>query len=92
MKLDIRQDGERHGDTLSELTRYLGLGDYNAWSEADKQAFLLQELNSKRPLIPTLWQPSTEVQEVLDTCKVVAETDPEALGIYIISIDRKSVV
>jgi len=90
VKLDIRQDGERHGDTLSELTRYLGLGDYNAWSEADKQAFLLQELNSKRPLIPASWKPSADVQEVLDTCKVVAETDPEALGIYIISMARQA--
>lgn len=90
VKLDIRQDGERHGDTLSELTRYLGIGDYNAWSEEDKQAFLLQELNSKRPLIPTAWEPSADVQEVLDTCKVVAETDPEALGIYIISMAREA--
>ena len=89
VKLDIRQDGERHGDALSELTRYLGMGDYNAWSEADKQAFLLQELNNKRPLIPACWQPSAEVQEVLDTCKVVAQTDPQALGIYIISMARK---
>ncbi|MDN2665040.1 phosphoenolpyruvate carboxylase [Psychromonas sp. 14N.309.X.WAT.B.A12] len=90
VKLDIRQDGERHGDTLSELTRYLGIGDYNAWSEEDKQAFLLQELNSKRPLIPTAWEPSADVQEVLDTCKVVAQTDPEALGIYIISMAREA--
>ncbi|WP_413691569.1 phosphoenolpyruvate carboxylase [Psychromonas sp. KJ10-2] len=90
VKLDIRQDGERHGDTLSELTRYLGIGDYNAWSEEDKQAFLLQELNSKRPLIPTAWEPSAEVQEVLDTCRVVAQTDPEALGIYIISMAREA--
>jgi len=90
VKLDIRQDGERHGDTLSELTRYLGLGDYNAWNEADKQAFLLQELNSKRPLIPACWKPSAEVQEVLDTCKVVAQTDPQALGIYIISMARQA--
>ena len=90
VKLDIRQDGERHGDALSELTRYLGLGDYNAWNEADKQAFLLQELNSKRPLIPATWQPSAEVQEVLDTCKVVAQTDPQALGIYIISMARQA--
>ena len=90
VKLDIRQDGERHGDTLSELTRYLGIGDYNAWSEEDKQAFLLQELNSKRPLIPAAWEPSAEVQEVLDTCKVVAQTDPEALGIYIISMAREA--
>ncbi|TEW54228.1 phosphoenolpyruvate carboxylase [Psychromonas sp. RZ22] len=90
VKLDIRQDGERHGDTLSELTRYLGIGDYNAWNEEDKQAFLLQELNSKRPLIPTNWAPSAEVQEVLDTCKVVAATDPQALGIYIISMARQA--
>ncbi|PKF60901.1 phosphoenolpyruvate carboxylase [Psychromonas sp. psych-6C06] len=90
VKLDIRQDGERHGDTLSELTRYLGLGDYNAWSEPDKQAFLLQELNSKRPLIPASWAPSAEVQEVLDTCRVVAKTDPQALGIYIISMAREA--
>ena len=90
VKLDIRQDGERHGDTLSELTRYLGLGDYNAWNEADKQAFLLQELNSKRPLIPAAWQPSADVQEVLDTCKVVSQTDPQALGIYIISMARQA--
>jgi len=90
VKLDIRQDGERHGNTLSELTRYLGLGDYNAWSESDKQAFLLQELNSKRPLIPASWQPSAEVQEVLDTCRVIAKTDPQALGIYIISMARQA--
>ncbi|WP_354622616.1 phosphoenolpyruvate carboxylase [Psychromonas sp. MME2] len=90
VKLDIRQDGERHGNTLAELTRYLGLGDYNAWSEADKQAFLLQELNSKRPLIPASWQPSAEVQEVLDTCKVIAQTDQQALGIYIISMARQA--
>lgn len=90
LKLDIRQDAERHGNTLSELTRYLGIGDYNAWNEEDKQAFLLQELNSKRPLFPAQWNPSAEVQEVLDTCKVIAQTDPEALGIYIISMARQA--
>jgi len=90
VKLDIRQDGERHGDVLSELTRYFGIGDYNAWTEEDKQAFLLKELNSKRPLIPANWVPSKDVQEVLETCEVVAQTDPEALGIYIISMARQA--
>ncbi|KPU83201.1 phosphoenolpyruvate carboxylase [Psychromonas sp. PRT-SC03] len=90
VKLDIRQDGERHGDTLSELTTYLGLGDYNTWSESEKQRFLLNELKSKRPLIPSEWKPSKEAQEVLDTCKVIAKTDPQALGIYIISMARQA--
>ncbi|WP_350542063.1 phosphoenolpyruvate carboxylase, partial [Psychrobacter sp. CAL495-MNA-CIBAN-0180] len=65
-KLDVRQDSSRHSDVFSELTRYLGLGDYNQWQEQDKQAFLLTELNSRRPLIPKHWQPSPDVQEVLD--------------------------
>lgn len=90
LKLDIRQDGERHGQAIAELTRYLGLGDYGQWNEEDKQAFLLTELNSRRPLLPPDWQPSDETQEVLDTCRVIAETDPGAFGIYIISMARQA--
>jgi phosphoenolpyruvate carboxylase len=85
----IRQDSDRHSDVFSELTRYLGIGDYSEWSEQDKQAFLLRELNSKRPLIPRNWQPSDEVKEVLASCQVVAQQNQEALGIYIISMARK---
>ncbi|EDM65177.1 phosphoenolpyruvate carboxylase [Moritella sp. PE36] len=90
VKLDIRQDSDRHTDVIAEVTRYLGLGDYAQWSEQDKQAFLLQELNNKRPLIPQCWQPSADVKEVLDTFRTVAKQDPESLGIYIISMARKA--
>ena len=90
VKLDIRQDSDRHTDVIAEVTRYLGLGDYGQWNEQDKQSFLLQELNSKRPLFPLCWQPSAEVKEVLDTCKTIAKQDPESLGIYIISMARKA--
>ncbi|AEX99955.1 phosphoenolpyruvate carboxylase [Oceanimonas sp. GK1] len=86
LKLDIRQDGERHTQALAEITRYLGLGDYAEWSEADKQAFLLNELNSRRPLLPRQWQPSADTQEVLDTCGVIARHPRDAFGIYIISM------
>ena len=47
---DVRQDSARHTEVLSELTTYLGLGDYAGWDEAARQAFLLRELGSKRPL------------------------------------------
>ncbi|WP_418135417.1 phosphoenolpyruvate carboxylase [Oceanimonas smirnovii] len=86
LKLDIRQDGERHAQALAELTRYLGLGDYGEWSEADKQAFLLNELNSRRPLLPRQWQPSADTQETLDTCRVISRHPQDAFGIYIISM------
>lgn len=87
---DIRQDSARHTGVLSELTTYLGLGDYAAWDEGTRQAFLLQELASRRPLIPPHWEPSAEVREVLDTCAVIAEQPAGALGAYVISMARQS--
>ena len=89
VKLDIRQDSERHQDVMSELTRYLGLGDFASWSEQERQEFLLKELESKRPLVPFNWSCSDEVQEVLDTCRIVAQQPESALGCYIISMASK---
>ncbi|TNC81331.1 MAG: phosphoenolpyruvate carboxylase [Oleiphilus sp.] len=86
VKLDIRQDSERHQDVMSELTRYLGLGDFASWSEQEKQSFLLAELEGRRPLIPFDWDCSEEVREVLDTCKVIARQPESALGSYVISM------
>ncbi|EGU33201.1 phosphoenolpyruvate carboxylase [Vibrio sp. N418] len=88
VRLDIRQESTRHSDVLSELTRYLGIGDYDHWSEQDKVAFLTQELSSKRPLLPRDWQPSEAVKEVLDTCKIIAAQPRDAFGAYVISMAR----
>ncbi|WP_207063887.1 phosphoenolpyruvate carboxylase [Motiliproteus sp. SC1-56] len=86
VRLDIRQNAERHTQVFDELTRYYGLGSYAEWSENDKQAFLLRELNDKRPLFPRRWTPSEEAQEVLDTCEIIAHQSREALGTYVISM------
>ena len=88
VRLDIRQESTRHSNVISELTRYLGLGDYDQWSEQDKVAFLVRELSSKRPLLPRDWAPSDEVKEVIDTCKAIADQPREALGAYVISMAR----
>jgi phosphoenolpyruvate carboxylase len=89
LRLDIRQDASRHSDVIAELTRYLGMGDYNHWDENEKQAFLLRELTSKRPLIPVNWQPSDDVAEVIRTCALVAQQPVNALGSYVISMASK---
>lgn len=86
VKLDVRQDSERHQDVMSELTRYLGMGDLATWDESEKQAFLLAELEGKRPLIPFDWECSAPVREVLETCKVIARQPASALGSYVISM------
>nr|WP_208764192.1 phosphoenolpyruvate carboxylase [Shewanella aestuarii] len=89
LRLDIRQDATRHSDVIAELTRYLGMGDYNHWDENEKQAFLLRELTSRRPLIPANWQPSADVAEVVKTCALIATQPKNALGSYVISMAGK---
>ncbi len=52
VRLDIRQNSERHAQVFEELTQYYEQGSYLSWDEAQKQAYLLKELNQKRPLFP----------------------------------------
>ncbi len=44
LRLDIRQDAQRHSDVIAELTRYLGMGDFNHWDESEKQAFQWEQM------------------------------------------------
>ncbi len=86
VRLDVRQDASRHIDALSAITRFYGLGDYAEWDEASRQAFLLTELNSKRPLLPMEWTPTEEVKEVLDTFTMISNGQQNSFGSYVISM------
>ncbi|ETI58368.1 phosphoenolpyruvate carboxylase [Marinomonas profundimaris] len=86
VRLDVRQDASRHIDALSAITRFYGLGDYAEWDEASRQAFLLTELNSKRPLLPMEWTPTEEVKEVLDTFSMISKGQQNSFGSYVISM------
>ncbi|MEP5765971.1 MAG: phosphoenolpyruvate carboxylase [Halieaceae bacterium] len=89
LKLDVRQDSARHTQALSDITAWLGLGDYAEWDEAQRQDFLLQELQGRRPLLPPGWEGQADTMEVLATCKVVAAQPASALGAYVISMARQ---
>ena len=88
VRIDVRQESTRHTDALSELTEYLGLGNYGDWSEQEKQDFLLTELQSRRPLIPQNWQPTPETQEVFETCRVIAKAKNDSIAAYVISMAK----
>ncbi|HBX55607.1 phosphoenolpyruvate carboxylase [Pseudomonas sp. UBA2684] len=85
-RLDVRQDSSRHAAALSEITEYLGLGRYAEWDEAARLAFLLEELDNRRPLLPAHFKPSGETEEVLATCREVAAAPAASLGSYVISM------
>ncbi len=89
MKMDIRQESTRHAEAIAEILSVLGEGDYLSWSEERKQAFLIRELASRRPLMPNNWTPSEEVREVIDTCRVIAETPQGVIPVYLISMTQQ---
>lgn len=86
VKLDIRQNSDRHTEVFEELSEFYGLGSYTLWTEKARQSFLLKELSGNRPLIPRDWQPSPSVSEVLDTFRLIGDTDTSSLGSYVISM------
>lgn len=96
LKLDVRQESTRHTDTLDAITRFLELGSYAEWDEATRQAFLVQELQNPRPLLPE--HPhlvpdhplhSADVQEVLATFRELAAQPSDSLGAYVISMAER---
>ncbi|MBK83746.1 MAG: phosphoenolpyruvate carboxylase [Pseudomonadota bacterium] len=93
LRLDIRQESTRHSDVIAALVEQLEIrtsqGPYDTWTEIEKQHFLIQELNSPRPLIPHHFTASPEVDEVIRTFNALAKQPAEALGAYIISMARQ---
>lgn len=90
VKLDIRQESGRHTAAMAEITRELGLGDYAAWAEHERIAFLCQELEERRPLIPVDMECSPETRETLDTFLILTKIRTESLGAYVISMAKSA--
>ncbi len=89
VKVDIRQESDRHTAAIDAITKYLGLGSYSEWDEQQRVDFLVGELNNRRPLIPRDLPMSPEVKDVIDTFRMAKRVGPDALGAYIISMARQ---
>ena len=90
VQLDIRQESSRHAAAMDAITTHLGIGSYLEWSEDQKIEFLVNELQSKRPLIPENLPTSPEVRDVIETFKALSGIRTEALGAYVISMAKKA--
>ncbi|VEP16151.1 Phosphoenolpyruvate carboxylase [Hyella patelloides LEGE 07179] len=91
-QLDFRQESSVHSDAITELVAYLGILDqpYNELTETEKVAWLVEELPTRRPLIPREMPFSERTKEVVDTFQMLKKLQREfGLGIchtYIISM------
>lgn len=86
VRLDIRQESDRHTDVMDAITQHLEIGSYKEWSEEKRQEWLLSELSGKRPLFGPDLPQTEEIADVLDTFQVIAELPSDCFGAYIISM------
>ncbi|KAK8586790.1 hypothetical protein V6N13_085812 [Hibiscus sabdariffa] len=86
VRLDIRQESDRHTDVLDAITQHLDIGSYREWPEERRQEWLLSELRGKRPLFGPDLPKTEEVADVLDTFHVISELPSDSFGAYIISM------
>ncbi|HHP7231028.1 MAG TPA: phosphoenolpyruvate carboxylase [Xenococcaceae cyanobacterium] len=78
-QLDFRQESSRHADAIEEIADYLGIlpQPYNQLSEPEKTAWLVKELQTRRPLIPADMPFSERTAEVVETFRVLRRLQQE---------------
>ncbi|NES81468.1 MAG: phosphoenolpyruvate carboxylase [Moorea sp. SIO2B7] len=93
-KLDFRQESSRHSDAIEEIAAYLQVlpKPYNQLSEAERTAWLVDELKTRRPLIPPEMPFSEKTCEAIETLRMLRrlqqEFGLEICQTYIISMSN----
>lgn len=93
-QLDLRQESSRHSDAIDEITQYLQVlpQPYSDLSEAEKTAWLVSELQTRRPLIPGELPFSERTRETVATLRMVRqlhqEFGPDICFSYVISMSH----
>jgi phosphoenolpyruvate carboxylase len=95
-QLDIRQESSCHSDALTEIIDYLQIlpQPYNQMTETERLTWLVQELQTRRPLIPPELPFSAKTQELINTFRMIRRLQEE-FGIeicrtYIISMSHEA--
>jgi phosphoenolpyruvate carboxylase len=78
-QLDFRQESSRHADTIAEIAEYLQLLpiSYKELAESEKVAWLIQELKTRRPLIPAEMSVSEKTWETIETMRILKQLQQE---------------
>ena len=88
--LDVRQHSDRHRDAMAEIyARYRPGVDYRALSEAEKVAWLVEEIRGQRPLTAQL-NFSESTNETIALFRLIQTAQervgPQAIQTYVISM------
>jgi phosphoenolpyruvate carboxylase len=86
VRLDVRQEAERHTETIDLIARHGGQPGYADWTEDARVAFLASALSTALPHEQRALPHNPRTAEVLQTFQAVAAIPPESLGAYVITM------
>lgn len=95
-KMDFRQHSQKHSDALDEIVKGLELFDkpFSELDEEEKISWLVKEIKSKRPLIPSVLHFSKETNETINVFRTMAMLQDRhgslALDTYIVSMTKNA--
>ncbi|UZQ54776.1 phosphoenolpyruvate carboxylase [Trichothermofontia sichuanensis B231] len=93
-QLDLRQESSQHGNAIDEITAYLQIlpKPYTEMTERERCDWLIQEIKTRRPLIPTNLPFSARTCEIIETFRMTnqlqQEFGQEMCQTYIISMSH----
>jgi phosphoenolpyruvate carboxylase len=78
-QLDFRQESSRHSEAIAEIAEYLQVlpKSYDELSETEKVEWLVSEIKTRRPLIPTEMPFSERTCESINTLKILRRLQQE---------------
>jgi phosphoenolpyruvate carboxylase len=86
VRLDIRQDAQRHTEAIDLIARHGGQPGYADWPEEARIAFLSSALSETVPPGHESLPYNPRTAEVLQTFQAIAAILPESLGAYVITM------
>jgi len=86
VRLDVRQEADRHTEAVDDVARRTGAGPYAEWPEDRRVEFLLGALAGELSIPAGGDPPGEAVAEVFATFRQIAAIHPESLGAYVITM------
>lgn len=90
LPMDIRQHKDKHMALMDEIMLANNMGSYSKWSEAEKQSFLIAQLENANCSVKSDIKFSDEVVETWETFRMLSTLPSDSVGAYIISMTQAS--